>query len=263
MSASRLEADAREPAAAKASSPATPAPPVGSSGEAIALPETWSDHRRKRLWRAALVFGILAIAAFGIDLPIARYFHDAGERALPRSLQKLIILSEVFAHGTGVACLLLVMWVLDRRHRRSVLRIACCAFCAGIAADLVKLSVARLRPYRHLPVASIWESFVGWLPILAADVQGARFDSSMQSFPSAHTATGVGFAIGLSMQYPHGRWLFASLAVMAASQRVLVSAHYVSDCLMGAALACVLASFFHGSGRISQRLHLFESTSSV
>ncbi|MFM2097278.1 MAG: Undecaprenyl-diphosphatase BcrC [Planctomycetota bacterium] len=262
MSASRLEADALEQAAATASSSARLTPTVDLSLEAIASPETSSDHRRKRLWGAAVVLVILAIGALGIDLPIARYFHDAGERALPRSLQKLIILSEVFAHGTGVAFLLLVMWVLDRRHRRSVLRIACCAFCAGIAADLVKLSVARFRPYAHLPVTSIWESFVGWLPILAADVNGARFDSSMQSFPSAHTATGVGFAIGLSMQYPHGRWLFASLAVMAASQRVVVSAHYVSDCLMGAALACVLASFFHGPGRISHRLHLFESTRS-
>lgn len=249
MTASRIESQTRDESAL-ATATASIQPLLRTSS---------SDAQGIRLWIAAVLFSVLAAVALAIDLPVARYFDAEGERALPNSLRKLIIMSEVFAHGTGVALLLLTVWVLDRHHRRSVLRLAACAFGAGIAADLLKLSVARIRPQSGLPTGSIWESFVGWLPVLAGEVNGAKFDRTMQSFPSAHTATGVGLAIGLSLRYPHGKWLFATLALIAASQRVVVSAHYVSDCCVGAAVACVLASFFHGPGRIAQQLQRFEN----
>ena len=64
----------------------------------------------------------------------------------------------------------------------------------------------------------------------------------MQSFPSAHTATAVGLAIGLSWMYPRGRWLFAVFAALVACQRMQSCAHYLSDTLFGATVGFLVAT---------------------
>jgi membrane-associated phospholipid phosphatase len=64
----------------------------------------------------------------------------------------------------------------------------------------------------------------------------------VQSFPSAHSATAVGLAIGLSWLYPRGRWLFAAFAGLAILQRLDADAHYCSDVLAGGGVAFVVAA---------------------
>jgi membrane-associated phospholipid phosphatase len=122
-----------------------------------------------------------------------------------------------------------------------VLRIAACAFGAGLAVHLGKFSVIRWRPHR-LSVDSVWDSFCGWFPLLNGYPDGVRGASDIQSFPSGHTATAVGLAIALAYYYPQGRWLFACFATLAATQRIASGAHYLSDTLAGAALACLVSA---------------------
>ena len=52
---------------------------------------------------------------------------------------------------------------------------------------------------------------------------------SAQSFPSAHTATAVGLALGLGSLYPQGRRYFAALAALAAETPLCV----VLDLVLG------------------------------
>ena len=59
-------------------------------------------------------------------------------------------------------------------------------------------------------------------------------------FPSGHAATAAALAVALTALYPRGRWLFAGFAVLAAAQRIDVTAHYPSDVLAGAAVACAV-----------------------
>jgi len=66
-------------------------------------------------------------------------------------------------------------------------------------------------------------------------------DRSLQSFPSAHTATAFGLAIGLVRIYPRARWLFFCLATLAAVQRLEAGAHFLSDVCAGAALGLFVA----------------------
>ena len=68
------------------------------------------------------------------------------------------------------------------------------------------------------------------------------WDHPLQSFPSGHTATAVGLTVGLIRLYPHGRHLFVALAVLAASQRMAASAHYLSDTVAGAAIGLFFAA---------------------
>ncbi len=74
-------------------------------------------------------------------------------------------------------------------------------FGSGIVVNVIKLLVPRLRP-RHFDLEqSIWQSFEQ--AMLATERSGA-----IESFPSGHTATAFGLAIGLSWLWPEGRPVF-------------------------------------------------------
>src|SRR5262249_38674248 len=76
---------------------------------------------------------------------------------------------------------------------------------------------------------SVIETFRGWWT-------GTIGTSQMQSCPSAHTATAVGFALALCSLFPSGRWLFLGVAGFVGLQRLESGAHYLSDIFWGAAV---------------------------
>jgi membrane-associated phospholipid phosphatase len=173
------------------------------------------------------VLGSAAIAT--VDGPIARYDFP---NSAPRQLMAVVNHAEVFGNGVCVVFFLTAVWLLDPARRRMIPRLACASWGAGIAANLVKLCVTRERPYRWLETgaATIGEQFGGWFPL-------AGNPSMHQSFPSAHTATAVGLALGLTALYPRGGKLFGLLAALVAMQRAAGDMHFVSDTLFAAGIA--------------------------
>jgi len=214
---------------------------------------------------------LLALAAISLpfDLPIANYLRvhsPAGD------LKRLIMMGEVFGFGLSVALIILTAVVLDSRRlglptrpregqsRKEVgtgvptygegvgtgvptyswqiaAHLAVLAYGAGLVANVLKALVGRARPLTRPLEGHVWQTFVGWLPVMSQD-----WGYAVQSFPSGHTATAVGLAIGLASLYPHGRWLFASFAVLTALQRIVSGAHFVSDTFVGAAVAFFVAA---------------------
>jgi membrane-associated phospholipid phosphatase len=189
-------------------------------------PGAWS-----RWWVVPLLVAA-GFAAMPYDVTVAESL--APTDALPSDLDNLIRLSEVYAHGIGASVLLVTIWVLDRRQRRELLRVGVASLGAGLAANLGKLFVSRIRPYHFDRAGDGWATFADWLP-------GLGGVSHFQSFPSAHAATAIGLAIGLSWLYPQGRWLFYLFAVLAASQRIVSRNHYLSDTLWGMAVGYFVA----------------------
>ncbi|MGE0760944.1 MAG: phosphatase PAP2 family protein [Pirellulaceae bacterium] len=206
---------------------------VAKSDTVVTSTLGWQPDRTVLL--AACATGLAPLALL-IDVPISAYCAVEG---VPGELKRVLEWSEVLAHGSGVAILAVVLFVLDTANRRYIPRLLIGAYGAGLAADLVKLCVARQRP-RHFDFSlSVSDTFAGWLPVFGSS-DGVGLSSRFQSFPSAHTAVAVAMALGLARIYPHGRVLFAVLAVMAAGQRIESGAHFLSDTLVGAALgACV------------------------
>ena len=80
----------------------------------------------------------------------------------------------------------------------------------------------------------ILESFHGWMPLASLGYMG-------QSLPSGHTATAIVLGIVLCRRWPHATWAFIALVTMSVAQRLMHAHHYPSDCLWGAALACLIA----------------------
>jgi membrane-associated phospholipid phosphatase len=201
-----------------------------------------SGLSRRPFFLAALPLIVLAVVALPWDFRISAWLHQADW--LPGDIRRAVLLAEVFAHGIGIAYILLTVAVLDPRGWPITLRVAACAYVPGLLATGAKQIVARQRPSVADFDGSVWSSFVGWLPAIRTDQFDEAFDYAVQSFPSGHTATGVGLAIGLSFAYPHGRWLFAMFAALAGLQRVVAGAHFPSDVFVGAAIACLVAPLF-------------------
>ena len=207
---------------------------------------------RRRLLTIAIALACLGVLALSVDLDVARWCK-AGH--IPKEIMRFLNFSEVFAHGIGVATLLLTAAVLDpslggRRAlprfgslpvSKDFMRMAVTAFAGGIMANVIKETLFdRVRP-RAADLTAAASALATFGDSLAATITS---HSDANSFPSGHAATAAGFAAALSWKYPRGRWLFVALAVAAATQRVASSAHYPSDVLFGAAIGLVCAAFF-------------------
>lgn len=187
-------------------------------------------------WRGTALCGLVLIVAGCLvspfDVSIARWIQD-GE--CPDILEKMACLAEVFAHGFGALAVMLTIYLLDPRRRRELLRLAVMSLGVGTLTDLIKLLLARQRPYHFDLSGGTAATFGRWLP-------GWSGGAAWQSFPSSHSAVAAGLAIGLARMYPRGKWLFVSYAALAVTQRVVVRAHFASDVCWGAGLGCILAA---------------------
>lgn len=201
-------------------------------------------------WRPyALAIGLLAAAAAAllVDVPVARFCLQVESTGqvdgirVPGAVKKVLSLTEIFGHASGVALVCLAWFVLDRSRRWSLPRVLACTYGAGILADLIKPLIGRTRPNAFDFSGGVAETFVGWLPALQSGDWAELVNRKIQSCPSGHSATAVALAVVLGSFYPHARWLFALLAALALMQRVESGAHFVSDTLAGAALAACWA----------------------
>lgn len=198
-------------------------------------------------YRVFLLIAGLVLAALGalaVDVPIAQAFRSWNQSPSVASWLGYVNMFEMFGHGFGVVILVFVLHQLDPGHRWAIARVLACALASGGLANVIKMLVVRIRPYECALESTVWDTFGAWIPIFTGGSGG-------QSFPSAHTATAVGFAAALIWLYPQGRFLFSVLAVLVGCQRVVCGAHYVSDVLIGAAVGLFMAQFFLQEGRLS------------
>jgi len=242
----------------------------------MALPNAHAPHapaapdaaaRRTRfLLIAAAACLLAACVALPFDVTVARWLRTTRP---PRELVRLLNFSEAFAHGTGVAALLVAALALDRSLRPGTAGaggepaggvrrfisgafagLVATSYAGGLLADVVKAVVDRVRPravdFSVLPdtaqaglSAGLAAAFDTFGTAALAQPGG---HAEVNSFPSGHAAVAAGFAAALSARYPHAAWCFAAFAVLAAAQRVVALAHYPSDVACGAALGLAAAA---------------------
>ena len=227
----------------------------GPAEAALVARGTWSALKARLA--VAVVLALLGCVLFFIDVPVAAWFR--GHR-LPGDLGRLVDLSEAFAHGLAVAVLLGVTASLDPVLRRAgsrpaarfdLLRLVAAAYAGGLAVDLVKAVVTRVRP-RAVDLTAVATAFDTFGTTAAVtNLGGGPLGKSadLMSFPSGHAAVAAGLATALAWKYPHGTLTFAALAAAAAAQRVVSSAHYPSDVAFGAAIGVAVAALCLGGSR--------------
>ncbi len=187
-------------------------------------------------WAVFLLFS-LGFCALAIDIPVARWVaadHISGD------LAALFELAEVFAHGIGIAGILVTVGILDRSQRWALPRVVCMVFCAGMFCNLIKLMVERYRPRSFDLAQSAQDSFAGFLPLFSGGSDG-------QSLPSAHAASAAALAVALAWLYPRGTIWWCALALFASLQRIDSLSHFPSDTLWGVAIGLLIGGgILHG-----------------
>ena len=196
--------------------------------------------RRLALWAGATAIAVILSVLF-LDRPAALYFHAQSEQlhAIFRFITQFGI-STGYLVGAAIAFGALRLaarlprfadW-RDRIEAYSALPLFFFVSVAatGLAVDLVKTIFGRARPKLLFSEGAY---YFGWL--------GTRSD--FWSFPSGHTANAVSVALALSMIWPRSRAVAAIFAALVAASRIIITAHYVSDVVMGAFLAFAIVPY--------------------
>ena len=193
-------------------------------------------------WKVPIALVLLGAAALFVDVPITRALvYDGHLNWADRVLEDI----ELLGHGTIVALLLLGIGLAAPRQWWMLPRVAAATFGGGILAGILKMTVARCRPFEHPYAESVWHSFRAILPGITAGSVG-------QSFPSGHAATATGLAAALAIVFPKARWYFAAIAGLVALERVETGSHFLSDALWGAAVGYAMFLVAFGRGSVGQ-----------
>ena len=141
-------------------------------------------HQVKRNRRRILlvVCCLLSAGALSLlfDTDITRQRHSG---YVSGDIRRIIQLSEIFAHGFGIAVVLYLVWILAPARRRLIPRLAACAIIPGLVAQFIKLFIVRRRPGFYWPefTDQVADTWVGVLPDKTLNIEYVT-----QSFPSAH-----------------------------------------------------------------------------
>lgn len=208
----------------------------------IARPAPKPKDSCRNLLLASIAFLVTGCFALAVDTSIANFFREHQNWEW-----KPIQITETFAHGSGVAFILIsIVWLAPDKIQY-LPRLFTLSYGSGLLSNLGKLFVARHRPHSFDLSNSVFDSFKSWFPFFNDGYAPTHLGeieakwSTMQSFPSAHAATAIGLAVGLTFVFPKGRFYFYMLATLACLQRVVDRAHFPSDVLWGAALGMFIS----------------------
>jgi len=209
----------------------------------------FGNDRRKIFRQGVLivaVFLLLAMIVVPWDLEISQLVRKT---KIPGDLRRFIYLMEIFAHTLGCVLILGTLLWIDEKNRKKIWNASLFVLACGVLANLAKYIIPRsrptvfdLEPWSHLnPDRDPSEPFLSSWDVWGIPFTQSWFDESIRSFPSGHAATAVAMALGLTYVYPKGKPLFLLMATLAALQRLVVGAHYLSDIFVSVALALMVA----------------------
>jgi undecaprenyl-diphosphatase len=121
---------------------------------------------------------------------------------------------------TPVAALL--VWQLDPNPQLKPIQVIVCVLAASIACTILKRLLGRVRPGREQAGRFLGPSW--------------RHANYRESFPSSHSACAVALSTVLAVLYPNAAATFWALAIICATLRYLLDAHWPSDVLAGCAM---------------------------
>ncbi len=138
------------------------------------------------------------------------------------------VVRKLGAHAYGIIAALCAMVAFTDRGLRRAAASGITVIAVAIFANFAQALIGRARPNQANSHLTFNAPFSGGL---SAEGMG---------FPSGEATTAVALAVTLSCAFPKLRWAFAGVAFLVILARVLPGMHYVSDVVVGAALALFL-----------------------
>jgi membrane-associated phospholipid phosphatase len=179
------------------------------------------------LWVLSLIAGVAAIFSYSFLDPLAQ--ATTARYGFRGDVRQLFDMVGSFGHAYFCLFVIISIWCLDPKNRKSILLIVVSLLFAGGITDGIKSLIERPRP-----------AIVAGVPLDTTDSVFGK--SQLQSFPSGHTTTAFALATSLALIYTHARGYFFLLAMLVGLQRVITQAHYPSDVLVGAMIGMLGAA---------------------
>src|SRR5262245_16321010 len=188
------------------------------------------------LW-AAFASILSGLAALAIDRPLARFIYDHVRARAHKALDSITHYAKA-GHWLAAAILALIVAAGMRRYgvlaeEATQLINYSLAFIAMLTLGSAVLHVIKLVLGRRRPRDDMEMGLYGFQPF--------AFNLEYNSFPSGHSLTICCVAVIFTCVWPNWWPLFFAIAFVLASTRALLTAHFLSDVLIGAGLGLLAA----------------------
>jgi membrane-associated phospholipid phosphatase len=187
------------------------------------------------LWAGALLIlgGVLCLA---IDRRAAHYLYDNVHAPLHKLLDSITHAAKA-AHWLVIAIIAYFVAQLAMSHGGApvwqVVSDCAVAFLAALAGGSVVLHTLKFFLGRRRPRDEMEMNLYGFVPL--------SFDLQHNSFPSGHALTIFNVAVIASAAMPAWAALWFAIAIGLSATRALLTAHFLSDVLIGAGIGVVAA----------------------
>lgn len=186
---------------------------------------------------------LVPVDSFAAEL--ARKMQPGGGLALGGDVKRELEFAQQFGAFTSVVLIWVAILRLDPQGKIRLPSFLAATAINTLVCTGMKMFFGRPRPKFLSPheLTFPWETFN-----MPADT-GVRVihaweSSQLWSFPSSHAAAAAVLAVYLSRMYPKLKQLAIALAIVVATARVVLHAHYPSDVVAGATIGAII-------GRIS------------
>jgi len=189
------------------------------------------------LFVAGIAFIAAGIACIAIDRPVSPYLYDRVSSRLWHFFDSITHLAKA-SHWLLAAIVVLALSQLSVHRWGSPagwqLAARCAeAFIASLITGSLVLHTIKLFLGRRRPRDDIEMGLYGFMPL--------SFDLQYNSFPSGHSLTIMCVAVIATAVWPMLAPLWFAIALGLAMTRALLSAHYLSDVLVGCGIGLISA----------------------
>jgi membrane-associated phospholipid phosphatase len=198
-----------------------------------------------RVWASLfLVLLLCVLCMLSVDRPVLLLVHNELPARWQRFFSSITWLGEGNIWLVISGAVAVIGFLLQRLGKSSTLQHRAKTFLtkglfvfssivfSGLLLNIVKVVIGRLRPSFFLT-----DGTYGFQPF--------NFDFGSNTFPSGHSQAVWALMTSLSLLYPRITIPFLSFAALIAASRVLVSAHYLSDVLMGSYVGAILTLYLY------------------
>ena len=188
------------------------------------------------LW-AGLLFILTGLLALAIDRRLAHFIYDHVSARAHKALDGVTHYAKA-GHWLAAAVLALIVAAGLRHFHVFPEEVAqlinySLAFIASLTLGSAILHVIKLVIGRRRPRDDMEMGLYGFMPL--------AFNSDYNSFPSGHALTICCVAVIFTCVWPHWWPVWFAVAALLAVTRALLTAHFLSDVLIGAGIGLIAA----------------------
>ena len=225
-----------------------PSPEQSCHAKGIASADALREPDSPRALLMTLATGIgIALLLLPFDriaADVAVRFQPGGGLTLGGDVKRELEFAQQFGAFTSVIMIWIAILRLDPRGKTRLPSFLVATAMNSIICSGMKMFFGRPRPKFLTPheLTFPWETYA--IPAGGGTQAIHAWESSqLWSFPSSHAAAAAVLAVFLSRMYPKLRELAIGLAIIVATARVVLFAHYPSDVVAGATIGLVIGRF--------------------